>query len=84
MVKIIKYGASWCAPCKATTKNLQDCGAQFEEVDVDSNTSVIEEKNIVSLPYLEFYKDNSTIPYATHRGLMTKEDILNTIENGQS
>jgi len=84
MVKVKKYGAEWCAPCKATTINLKDSGVEFEEIDIDKNEDVIEEKGIVNIPYLEFYKDNDTIPYATHKGLMTKEDILKTIENGKS
>lgn len=75
MIKIIKYGADWCAPCKATSSNLAKSGIQYEEIDIDKNPEITKEKGIKSIPYLEFYLDNDTIPYATHKGLMTLEEI---------
>ena len=35
MIKI--YTASWCAPCKAAKKLLNDKNIKFEEVDIEKN-----------------------------------------------
>lgn len=75
-MKIIKYGASWCGPCRTTSENLKASGFPFEEIDVDENPEVPSSKGIRSIPYIEFYaKDNNSKPTTTHSGVLTVEKI---------
>ena len=82
MAKIIKYGASWCGPCRQETENLQESKVPFEEVDIDSNSSVVSEKRIKTIPFLEFYKnDTDKVPTKTHSGLLTTKEIIEICES---
>ena len=36
-MKIIKYGADWCGPCRTAKQLLINSGVDFTEVDVDEN-----------------------------------------------
>lgn len=74
--KIIKYGADWCGPCKATSMALKETGIPFGEVNVDENPEVIEEKNIRTIPVIEFYEEGNEVPVKVHYGGLTKEKIL--------
>ena len=37
MIKIKIYSTSWCAPCAAAKKFLDDKNIEFEEVDIEKN-----------------------------------------------
>ena len=52
--KILKFSASWCAPCKALTQQLagEDLGAPVQEVDIDENTELTKQYNIRGVPTL--------------------------------
>lgn len=74
-MKIVKYGAEWCGPCRATSLNLKDSKVDYEEIDVDTHPEYLDTKSIKSIPYIEVFKDNETIPCYTHRGLLTIQQI---------
>ena len=40
-MKVIKYGASWCGPCRTTSENLKACNINFEEIDIDENENIV-------------------------------------------
>jgi thioredoxin 1 len=52
-MKIVKYGAEWCGPCRTLTKLLKESGVDFEEISVDDESVDIDEKNITRIPYVE-------------------------------
>lgn len=67
MTKVVMYGASWCAPCKATKPAfekmsegyLSEMGVEFEYVDVDKvEPSLLQAENVRSVPTITLYRDD--------------------------
>lgn len=56
-MKLIKYSADWCAPCKNLSRILKDMSLEYEEVDVMENPDEIVALGIKSIPVLRFLKD---------------------------
>lgn len=59
---IEKYGATWCGPCRALDRTLE----QLTEVDVikydvDEDEDLIMGKNIKSVPVLIFYDGDNEV-----------------------
>jgi thioredoxin 1 len=54
MKKVIRFTASWCQPCKALAKNLEESnlGIPIEVVDIDAHDDVAVEYSIRSIPTL--------------------------------
>lgn len=61
-MKIEKYGASWCGPCKMLDKTLDQVPKEIEIVkfDADEDEELFVEKGIKSVPVLIFYDDSGT------------------------
>lgn len=60
-MKIEKYGASWCGPCKMLDRTLEQLPKEIEIVkfDADEDEELFVEKNIKSVPVLIFYNDKN-------------------------
>lgn len=60
-MKIIKFEASWCNPCKQLAKTLEKIDTSIsslvEVVDVDSDNPLVEKYNIRGVPVLLFIND---------------------------
>lgn len=77
MVEVIKFGASWCTPCKVVSKQLE--GLDFKSIDIDEDTDGLARKsNIRSVPTLVFMKDGTEV--ARHSGLITRQEYINKLE----
>jgi thioredoxin 1 len=84
--KVIMYGASWCAPCKAVkpvftavgSGYLSEMGVEFEYVDVDSNVERASEAGIRSVPSLKLYTDGT---FAKDISSRTREKMELEIEH---
>lgn len=75
-MKIIKYGAPWCHMCKNAESVLKKAGLEFIDINVEDNEELAIEKNIRSIPYIEFYKDETVEkPFFTQVGSLTTEDL---------
>lgn len=59
-MKIEKYGASWCGPCKMLDKTLDLIPKDIEIIkfDADEDEELFVEKGIKSVPVLIFYDDD--------------------------
>lgn len=56
--KVIKLGATWCAPCRALSEMLkQITEVPIEELDVDENEEICEKYNIRNIPVLLFLNE---------------------------
>lgn len=82
-MKIEKYGASWCGPCKMLDKTLDLIPKDIEIIkfDADEDEELFVEKGIKSVPVLIFYDDdgnevNRLIGAVSQQKIM---DIVKTI-----
>jgi thioredoxin 1 len=62
-MKIIKFQADWCVPCKALTKVLEqiDTKTLIEVVDIDEKPEVAVEYGIRSVPTLVKLDENNNV-----------------------
>lgn len=60
-MKVIKYGANWCTPCKDLDKMLSALGIEFKFVDIDKEKIVLAKKGLNSIPFLEIYDDSDKL-----------------------
>ena len=61
-MKIIKFEASWCNPCKQLARTLANSvdssiSSLVEAIDVDSDNPLVEKYNIRGVPVLLFVDD---------------------------
>lgn len=63
MVKLLKFSASWCNPCKLQEKELIDnpIGIPIEHIDVDEDSSLTDKYNVNNLPTLILLEDDKEI-----------------------
>ena len=77
MIEVIKFGASWCGPCRVIAKQLE--GLDFTSIDIDEDQEGLARKsNVRSVPTLIFMKDG--IEVSRHSGLLTRQEYLDKIE----
>lgn len=77
MVEVIKFGASWCTPCKVVAKQLE--GLDFTSIDIDEDTDGLARKsNIRNVPTLVFLKDG--VEVSRHSGLITRQEFIRKVE----
>jgi thiol-disulfide isomerase/thioredoxin len=79
-MRIVKYGSSWCGPCRMATETLNKSGLPYEDVDIDNNPDVAMELKISRIPHIQFFDDNNNLVH-THIGGLTSSDLNNIIEN---
>ena len=54
MLKVIKFSASWCNPCKSMTKQLKSIETykEVQEVDIDTEIDEVKKYSIRGIPCL--------------------------------
>jgi thioredoxin 1 len=62
-MRILRFTASWCGPCKLLAKNLEeaDISIPIEVVDVDVHSDVAVEYGIRGVPTLILLDENDNI-----------------------
>jgi thioredoxin 1 len=72
IIKLLKFEADWCQPCKAMTQIMK--GMEYTNVNVDSEEgrALAKEYDIRSLPTLVLVDERGTIIRSTS-GLKTRE-----------
>jgi thiol-disulfide isomerase/thioredoxin len=75
------FSATWCSPCKALKKFLQeeDLGIQVSTYDIDSYIELAKEYNVRSVPTSIILVDGKEVHRYT--GYRTKEDYLSFVGN---
>lgn len=81
MVKLLKFGANWCAPCRSLTPILEELKDKvtIEDIDVDEvDPVVLTNYKIRNIPVLIITKDN--VEVWRHVGSISKVDLENKLK----
>ena len=75
-MKIIRFTASWCNPCKMLAKNLETAsiGYPIEVVDIDVNPELAQQYNIRSVPTLVLLDGEGSVQ-KTSIGVKTTKEL---------
>lgn len=74
-MNILKFFGSWCNPCKALSKNLEDAGIEHKSIDVDENEELTEKDNVMSVPTIVVLDEDDN-EVGRFVGPRTKEQLL--------
>lgn len=76
-MKFIKYGAPWCAPCKAMDRYAErivtEAGVGYEHVDIDAEPDRMPE-GASSVPVLALYDDQG-VEVKRHVGVLAPKAL---------
>lgn len=81
MVKLLKFGANWCAPCRSLVPILEELKDKvvIEDIDVDKvDPVVLTNYKIRNIPVLIITKDN--VEVWRHVGSISKIDLENKLK----
>ena len=80
MKKVLRFTASWCQPCKAMAKLMEDIDTNLpiEIIDIDEQPELAVDYGIRSVPTLVMVDENIEVRRMV--GLATKEKLKNWIE----
>lgn len=84
-MKLLKFQASWCQPCKTLTNLLSTMQIPFpvEVIDADENKDLLQKYNVRSIPVLILLDENNNeIDRLT--GSTTKDKITALLNKGSS
>ena len=84
-MKLLKFQASWCQPCKTLTGLLStmQIPCPVEVIDADENKDVLQKYNVRSIPVLILLDENNNeIDRLT--GSTTKDKITALLNKGSS
>lgn len=76
-MKILKFGAAWCTPCKQLGLIIESIGLsdKIESVDVDKNPELAKQYKIRSVPTLVKLNDDGN-EISRKSGNMNKTELL--------
>lgn len=80
-MKLLKFYAEWCGPCKIITQQLQtqDLGdVELVEINIDENPEKVTEYGIRSIPVLILEDDNGKVLHRQN-GVPQNYDFLNQL-----
>lgn len=81
MVKLLKFGANWCAPCRSLVPILEELKDKvvIEDIDVDEvDPVVLTNYKIRNIPVLIITKDN--VEVWRHVGSISKAELENKLK----
>ena len=78
-MNILKFFGSWCNPCKALSKNLEDAGIEHKSVDVDENEELTEKYNVMYVPTIVVLDEDDN-EVGRFIGSRTKEQLLKELK----
>ena len=85
MLKLLKFGASYCAPCRSLTPILEELKDKvtIEDIDVDEvDPVVLTNYKIRNIPVLIITKDN--VEVWRHVGSISKIDLEDKIKENET
>lgn len=84
-MKLLKFYADWCGPCKQQTRLLENCPIEVQPINVETEKSeeLAEKFGIRSLPTLVIINDKEE-ELTRFIGLTTLNKIVNFINQNQN
>ena len=78
-MKVIKFQASWCQPCKMLSRVVEDAkdkiNLPIEEIDIDENMDIAKKYNVRGVPMLVVVDDEGNA-IRSKSGYMNEKDLL--------
>ena len=80
MVKIFRFTAEWCNPCKMLAKVLEQEGIDIPTIDVDKNKELAAKYGIRSIPAIIIEQPNGSFEVISGSSLSNNhKDMLHAI-----
>lgn len=77
---LVDYYAEWCMPCRMLSEELNKLdSAKVIKVNTDLHQDLSRSKGVMSIPYVEIYKDKELLNSFT--GFKTKSEIEKMLKN---
>jgi len=75
MKKVLKFSASWCAPCKSLSKTIEDINTDvvIEDIDIDERSELAVEYGIRGVPTLVMIDEG--VEVKRNVGNLTKQQL---------
>jgi len=68
VIKLLKFHATWCAPCKALSKTLESIKDQvpyqIEEIDIDQDGATAQQYGVRGVPTMVLVDDTEEVKRA--------------------
>lgn len=83
---IVDFWASWCGPCQMMLPVIEELakeakGFQVAKVNVDENSDLAGQYNVMSIPTFLIFKDGKVVNQIS--GAVPKETLLEAIEKAK-
>lgn len=81
---LLDFWAIWCGPCKTISPTIDELAEEYDgrfkigKVNVDEETELVKNFNIMSIPTLIAFKDGNQVERIT--GARSKSDLKNLID----
>lgn len=82
-MKLIKFHATWCGPCKALSQVMENCKDKWDisvaEIDIDADRTIAMEYGIRSVPTLILVDEHDN-QLKRHSGSMKESEFLEFVK----
>lgn len=79
-MKVLKFEASWCGPCKMLSKLLENVEGKYttaiEVVDIDENPDLAKKFHVRGVPTMVKLEDDGETEIERKVGMMNETDLL--------
>ena len=79
---MVEFGATWCTPCKVLAPVIHEIAAETSNakvalIDVDEQSGLAQQFNIMSVPTILFFKDGKVMDQMV--GVQSKEALTSKL-----